>query len=197
MAVAIAAALGAAAIGGWLSNKGAKDRNKEQVQEARRKEAFQERMSSTAYQRSMDDMRKAGLNPILAYSQGGASTPQGAEASIEDTVAPAVSSAKQGLLLKQELDNMRAREELDRSSAQKERMDGYLKGNQMNLVDQQLLESRERTKFTKAQSILAELQAPSARNAAAAESGNIGKFAPYIERILRMAGGAARLKKGR
>lgn len=42
-----------------------------------RQMGFQERMSNSAYTRSMADMRRAGLNPILAYKQGGGSSPAG------------------------------------------------------------------------------------------------------------------------
>lgn len=60
--------------------------------QAQRQMEYQSGMSNTAYQRAMQDMRTAGLNPILAYAQGGASTPSGAQGSASAASGPSASS---------------------------------------------------------------------------------------------------------
>lgn len=72
---------------------GAQERNKEAKEQAWLQMQFQEYMSNTSYQRAVKDLEKAGLNPMLAYMRGGATTPAGAQAPIESETKGAASSA--------------------------------------------------------------------------------------------------------
>lgn len=67
---------GLAAAGGSIFSSALSYRN------AQTNRRFQANMSNTAYSRAMADMRRAGLNPILAGKMGGMSTPMGAQANI-------------------------------------------------------------------------------------------------------------------
>lgn len=94
---------GAASLaGGLIANKGREDQANISGQfnqaSAREQMEFQERMSNTAHQRQMADLKKAGLNPLLSAKYGGASSPGGSSATRpmadqKDIISPAISSA--------------------------------------------------------------------------------------------------------
>jgi hypothetical protein len=86
--------MAAATIGaGILGYKGAKDQNAANAQQAANQMAFQERMSNTAHQREVQDLKAAGLNPMLSAKIGGASSPGGAQARMENTSAAGTAAA--------------------------------------------------------------------------------------------------------
>lgn len=65
--------------------------------EAQANREWQEHMSNTAYQRAVEDMKKAGLNPILAFANGGASTPGGSAGTISGASMGLASSSALGV----------------------------------------------------------------------------------------------------
>lgn len=91
---------------------------------------FQERMSNTSWRRGVKDMRKAGINPMLAVSEGGASSPSGAGFSVGNPVEGAISSAMEARRLRKEIDMTDSQIGVNETQAMKNRADAALSSAQ-------------------------------------------------------------------
>mgnify|MGYP000188138835 CR=1 FL=1 len=117
---------GASIVGGIMQTEAQKQIAADQMD-------FQQQMSSTAYQRSMADMRLAGLNPILAYQQGGASTPHGAGFNPPNILGDAASSAMQAMRTEADLRQAKETLKLTKQEQENKKADTWLKKAQAGL----------------------------------------------------------------
>ena len=96
-------------ISGGMSYLGQSSANAFNAEQAQINREWQEKMRATQYQTAVEDMQKAGLNPMLAYQQGGAGNLSGAvSAPAQNALGQFVSSALQARQLNGQLKQMDA-----------------------------------------------------------------------------------------
>jgi hypothetical protein len=133
----------ATAAAGGLNFLGQKDANATNMQLAQNQMDFQREMSNTSYQRAVADMKKAGLNPMLAYSQGGASSPGGASTTVQNKFSGAVQASQQMQLQNETIKQIQSQTQVNNATAAKTQADTLLSAQELKNRTQSELNLKE------------------------------------------------------
>ena len=172
-------------IGGISSAFGAKEQNKAAAAASQKQMDFQERMSNTQYQRSMEDMRKAGLNPILAYKQGGAGTPGGSTYSPINVGQAAVAGAGAGATSALALRHYKLEEDQNRATIAKTYSEQYRNDMETGLLLEQTKNADTQRKQMQQQIEVNKTDVTSAKAANKLYKGPFGDFFKWWQMLFK------------
>jgi len=99
----ITGAIISGAVSGGGSIIGTYLQNQANARQQTRSQDYMTEMSNTAHRREVNDLRAAGLNPILSAMKGGASTPNISPAKMENALGSGVTSAVDTIRMTNEL----------------------------------------------------------------------------------------------
>lgn len=155
-----------------------------QLWSAERQIDFQREMASTQHQRAVKDLRKAGLNPILAAGGPGASAPMGAIVKPDDPVTPAINSALAAKRLNAELEVLKSQAFKNKAEEAESIGRGIKLGAEYDLINEQKESEKVRRHMVKLGIPEATASANMWRNIKG--GGKAAQFAfPFLNMLLR------------
>ncbi|AXH73122.1 MAG: DNA pilot protein [Microviridae sp.] len=177
------------------AKEGANNQNNFNAEQAQKQMDFQERMSNSSYQRSKADAIAAGYNPMIAYLQGGASTPSGASAqgvnAAEAGITAGRSTQQNSSLMSQQsaaTSNLQSQTRLNSVTAEKTKADTLtsITAAQKNQADAAFAATSAKAVATRNK--LQSLEIPGAENMMKADKSWVGRnIKPWISSISNSA----------
>lgn len=166
-------------LGGVMSNNA-------NSSEASANRAFQADQTGTAYQRAVADLKAAGLNPMLAYTQGGASSGGGAQATMQNAVGSAVHTGLSAKMNNAQVENLKSQNDAIKAQTLQSLTQSDLNRASTVAAAASARLSNASAGKVATDTLLSAASVPAARNAASAESSWMGRnLYPHFDRAMK------------